>query len=230
MRFLPSTLAVLGMVAAVGLAGPAAAGNDSSDGREFFEITVTNLTSGQIFTPLIAASHRSGVRLFTPGQPASAELATLAESGNTVPLEEALQANRRVADTDTAPDVLLPGHSVTLKVRVRGRFNRVSLAGMLVPTNDAFVAVNGVRGPSNRGSLSLRMPAYDAGSEENDELCASIPGPPFLCNGEGVSDPAAGDEGFVHIHRGIHGGGDLDEAVRDWRNPVADIVIRRVSR
>jgi len=230
MRFLSSTLAALGMVAAVGLAGPVTAGDDGNDSREFYEITVTNLTSGQIFTPLLAVSHRSGVSLFTPGQVASSELATLAESGNTVPLERALRANRRVADTDTAPDVLGPGQSVTLTVRTRGRFNRVSLAGMLVPTNDALVAVNGVRGPNNRNDVRLRVPAYDAGSEENDELCANIPGPPFLCNGVGESAPAAGDEGFVHIHRGIHGGGDLDEAVRDWRNPVADIVIRRVSR
>ncbi len=101
---------------------------------------------------------------------------------------------------------------------------------MLVPTNDAFVALNGVRGPRNRNPLRLRMPAYDAGSEFNDELCANIPGPPGVCAGQGVSAPAPDDEKFVHIHAGIHGGVDLDETVRDWRNPVADIVIRRVTR
>jgi hypothetical protein len=30
------------------------------------------------------------------------------------------------------------------------------------------------------------------------------------------------------VHSGIHGIGDLDNSMRDWRNPVALIVIRRV--
>jgi hypothetical protein len=33
---------------------------------------------------------------------------------------------------------------------------------------------------------------------------------------------------FVHIHAGIHGVGDLQEATHDWRNPVARIAIRRL--
>ena len=40
--------------------------------------------------------------------------------------------------------------------------------------------------------------------------------------------PSGGEEGFVHVHSGIHGVGDLDEAARDWRNPVARIVVRRL--
>ncbi len=38
-----------------------------------------------------------------------------------------------------------------------------------------------------------------------------------------------GDEGYVHIHRGIHGVGDLVAAVHDWRNPVAKITITKVG-
>ena len=232
MRYLTNVVAAFGIVAAAGLAGPAIADDDNDrEGGRYFEITVTNLTASQVFTPLLAVTHRPSIRLFTPGQAASAELAILAESGDTGPLDTALQASRRVGDTTTADGPLGPGQSVTLKVRTSGRFDRVSLAGMLVPTNDAFVAVNGVRGPRGRAPVRLRMPAYDAGSEANDELCANIPGPPTVCTGEGVSAPdPTSDEGFVHIHRGIHGIGDLDESVYDWRNPVADIVIRRVSR
>jgi outer membrane protein assembly factor BamB len=37
-----------------------------------------------------------------------------------------------------------------------------------------------------------------------------------------------GSERFVHIHRGIQGGGDLNAADHDWRNPVAQIVVRRI--
>ncbi|MCH6583458.1 MAG: hypothetical protein E2O37_00035 [Proteobacteria bacterium] len=69
-------------------------------------------------------------------------------------------------------------------------------------------------------------PAYDAGSETNDESCANIPGPPDGCTGAGVS-PDDDGEGYVHIHAGIHGISDLIAADRDWRNPVARITIRR---
>jgi hypothetical protein len=41
--------------------------------------------------------------------------------------------------------------------------------------------------------------------------------------------PAGGEEGYVHIHAGIHGVGDLEPGMRDWRNPVARITIRRVK-
>jgi hypothetical protein len=67
------------------------------------------------------------------------------------------------------------------------------------------------------------VPAYDAGTELNDELCENIPGP--LCGGGAVS--AESGEGFVHIANGIHGIGDLAPELYDWRNPVAKVTIRR---
>ncbi len=65
--------------------------------------------------------------------------------------------------------------------------------------------------------------AYDAGSETNDELSSTVAG----LGGEGYSPNDSG-EGFVHIHGGVHGVGDLVPAAMDWRNPVAKIVIERV--
>jgi len=46
---------------------------------------------------------------------------------------------------------------------------------MLIPTNDAFVALNNAR--PIIGSVHYTAVAYDAGSEPNDELCAYVPGP-----------------------------------------------------
>ena len=40
--------------------------------------------------------------------------------------------------------------------------------------------------------------------------------------------PAGGEEGYVHVHAGIHGIGDLDASERDWRNPVAMVTIELV--
>jgi hypothetical protein len=38
-----------------------------------------------------------------------------------------------------------------------------------------------------------------------------------------------GGEGFVHIHAGIHGIGNLEASEYDWRNPVARITVRQVD-
>lgn len=196
-----------------------------------YAVTITNLTRGQQFTPILVASHREGVSLFTEGEPASPELATLAEEGNTAPLTALLAAMPEVKEVASSGGLLDPGNSVTVTVKTGGAFNHISVAAMLIPTNDGFFALNGVAGPEGKQTLTLFSPAYDAGSERNDELCASIPGPFFVeCGGPGGGEMPSGDEeGYVHIHAGIHGVGDLNAAERDWRNPVAKITIRRIQ-
>ena len=73
-------------------------------------------------------------------------------------------------------------------------------------------------------------PGYDAGSEVNDELCLSIPGPFFVeCGGPGGGGAPGNGEGYVHIHAGMHGIADLDASERDWRNPVAWVSVEAVN-
>jgi hypothetical protein len=196
-----------------------------------YEITITNLTRGQTFTPVMVASHKAGVTIFELGSAASVPLEILAEDGATAPLESLLLSNPDVRDTTNSgppPEgFVLPGASKTLTVEAGAGFDHLSLAAMLIPTNDGFVALNGIEGPVGNKTLTIFAPAYDAGTEANDELCASIPGPP--CGGEGFNASRSGAEGFVHIHAGIQGIGDLDPAMRDWQNPVARITIRRIK-
>ncbi|MGH8239024.1 MAG: spondin domain-containing protein, partial [Steroidobacteraceae bacterium] len=162
--------------------------------------------------------------------PASPGLQTVAEEGNVAPLTAALLATPGVLDVTNSGALLDPGASVKIKVKARGAFDHVSVAAMLIPTNDAFFAVNGARAPRGGAARVLTSVAYDAGSERNDELCTDIPGPFFdECGGPGGgAAPVGGEEGYVHVHAGIHGIGDLKAADRDWRNPVARITIRRV--
>ncbi len=211
-------------------AASAAVAQRASGAEPTYVVTVTNLTRGQQFTPILVATHRGGVRLFAAGSPASAALQTLAEEGNTAPLTDLLQQTPGVLDVVTAGPLLDPGASRSVTVRTRGALDNVSVAAMLIPTNDGFFAVNGVEGPDGSRSLVLYSPAYDSGSEANDERCATIPGPFFdECSGPGGgAAPDGGEEGFVHIHAGIHGIGDMEAAQRDWRNPVARIEIRRI--
>ena len=223
---LGSTLALLCGLAA----SPAALADDDHPGGRY-EVTITNLTRGQQFTPLLVATHKAGVKLFELGQPAGADLATLAEEGNTAPLAAALSANADTGRVVTGSGLTNPGATVKLIVEGGRGFGFFSVAAMLIPTNDAFVALNGVALPRDQHTLTLTAPAYDAGSERNDELCASIPGPFFPeCGGSGGGGaPLGGEEGYVHIHAGIHGIGNFKAADRDWRNPVALITVRRVN-
>lgn len=187
-----------------------------------YEVTVTNITKGQSFTPVLSATHSSKIQFFELGNPASDELAELAEGGNVAPLKEALEASGLAVDSTMTDGLLSPGSSVTFTLNAYP-YSRLSVAAMLIPTNDTFMAINKARLPF-RGTKTYYAKAYDAGSEMNDELCANIPGP--ACGGEGGS--ASEGEGYIYISPGIHGEGDLAASAYDWRDVVAKVEVRRV--
>ena len=193
-----------------------------------YDVTITNVTEGTLFTPILVVSHSPGVKLFELGMPASDELVLLAEGGAVDPLATLLEGDSRVVDAADSGGLLHPGESVTVTVDAPHQLGRISLASMLLPTNDGFIALNGVVAPQGVGhSLTYTSPGYDAGSELNDELCINIPAggpcPPMVSNGNVPT------EGVVHIHSGIHGDGELSPTASDWRNPAATITITRVN-
>ena len=189
-----------------------------------YEVTITNVTKGQIFAPAVVASHDSSFQLFDLGSPAIPELAFLAEEGDPTMLAGALAMEAAVQDVRTGGGVLMPGESTTITVLVDGDHRYLSMAGMLVSTNDGFFALRGVMAPE--GSTTMFARVYDAGSEFNSEDCAFVPGPP--CGSGGSHDPSPA-EGYVRIHEGIHGIGGLPSETFDWRGEVAEIEIRRVT-
>ncbi|MEZ5355899.1 MAG: spondin domain-containing protein [Bryobacteraceae bacterium] len=207
-----------------------------------YEVRVTNLTRGQRFTPLFVVSHDSSVSLFALGAPASAQLKALAEEGNFGPFAELLSANPAVcgvANSPTPPPasrLIAPGSTVTVNVEGGGKCDRISVAAMLIPTNDGFMAANSAEIPKGKETVVVLSPVYDAGTERNDEMCASIPGPGFMecitpsnASGDGGGASVNEGEGNVTIHAGIHGIGNMNASMRDWRNPAARIAIRRVK-
>lgn len=189
-----------------------------------YRVTITNLTNSINFTPIIVSSHRKGVSLYELGSTASDEMSAIAEGGDITALANSLNANPKVEDVQNSTGLLSPGQSVEVTVSAKHGARFISLASMMLPTNDGFIALNSARVPI-RGTATYYSPGYDAGTETNDELCISIPGP--TCGGEPFS-PSDDGEGYVHINRGIHGIGDLAPNVYDWRNPVAKITITRV--
>lgn len=201
--------------------------------EDYFEVTVTNITKGVVFTPIMVASVKKDSKFFELGSPASAALETIAETGDPGPLQESLDA-LDVTNSSFLP-FLAPGQSVTQLVATEGKYDHVSVAAMIIPTNDVFFGVNAIEGPrkksKNRGGkdnvdevVTVTVRAYDAGSEINDELCASLPGPGCGPDPGPISD----GEGYVYPSPGIRGVGDLDADALSWNNPVAIIQIRKV--
>lgn len=214
------------VVTALGAAALVLASSAQASGEKTFHVTITNLTHAIVFTPILVASHRRAISIFDPGSAAGDDLAAIAEAGDVGPLTTTLNHDDRVVDVQNSGAPLGPGESVTVIVSAAQGAKWISIASMMLPTNDGFIGLQNARVP-RRGAATYLSPGYDAGTETNDENCANIPGP--QCGGVGPSpgeDPA--DEGYVHIHRGTHGIADLAADVYDWRNPVARITVERI--
>ena len=199
-------------------------GRRGKKSRRTLTLEVTNLSVRQPFAPFFVMTHDDTIPpLFSFGAAASGPLATLAESGSPEELVQMYSAylgsgaGEVRAFADGFP--VMGGESATFDITVSDRYPYVTIASMAIHTNDCFVAINGM--PLNSGDVHY-LPGLDAGSEANDEVCANIPGP--ACMG-GMGRSTETPEGFVHVHPGFHGVGDLAESRYDWRNPMAVVKV-----
>ena len=157
---------------------------------QMFEITLTNLTtgehgeSGQTLSPAIFAAHPAGVKLAEVGQPASEAIVALAEGGDTSGLETlaaAAGADVKIAmNADMSRRYTMPGQSTTVTVTADMVNSSLSVGSMLVSTNDAFIALIDEPLFDEDGmpiTTTIELMAYDAGSEDNTEMASDIPGP-----------------------------------------------------
>ncbi|MBO2673479.1 spondin domain-containing protein [Shewanella algae] len=205
------------------------------------EISINNLTHGNHFTPLLIAAHDGNSHLFQAGEPASSALQKMAEGGDISELQQTVTANNGVTVANPAAGLLAPGAKVEKVMLDSGALTHLSLVAMLLPTNDAFVGLDGWEIPNTPGSYTLYLNAYDAGTEANDEQITGggapgVPGIPAAPdgmggqNGTGVMDDSSNDR--VHIHPGLLGdtdpnGGisDVDSRIHRWLNPVAALIV-----
>jgi len=188
---------------------------------DMLEITFTNITKSLNLTPPIFATSKKNdkISLFELGKPASAALEQIAEGGATDDLAALLRDQG--AEVIQTAVLVKPGESITVMIEGKKKSN-VYAASMLLPTNDGFVALNGVQ-MSDKSTFLLR--SYDAGTEENDESCVNIPGP--TCGGEGFNE--ADGEGYVFPHPTTHGDGtDLSREDFGWSGPAAIITIKQI--
>ena len=193
----------------------------SASAQDMYQVKITNLTPGQTFTPFVLVTHSADMNVFLPGTMASPALEALAENGMTNMLVSMYSGMSMAGNSMTTP-------GVTTEFMVSGMPGyRLSLVSMLIPTNDTFVGANMML-PMEGGMVGYAY-AYDAGTETNDEMCASIPGPSFEeCGGPGMGGDAGMGEGAIVISNGINGQGDFMPMMRDWKNPVARITITKM--
>ncbi|WP_286300348.1 spondin domain-containing protein [Vibrio apostichopi] len=196
------------------------------------EVTVTNATKGIYFTPILAAAHDSNLFMFRTGETASAELESMAEGGDISGLSSLIANAGGVVVENPASGILNPGVATTFDIDT-GDLAYLSLGAMLLPTNDGFVGLDSWKIPTQAGTYKANLNSYDAGTEPNDELAASMPNPPFItfgAGGTGVETALSNTK--VHVHPGnlgdsdpVAGTSDLDSSSHRWLNPVATITI-----
>ena len=195
-------------------------------------ITLTNLTHGIYFTPTIAGAHDSDTSIFTATEAASAELESLAEGGDTSGVYSLLSTAGADLVESTGP--LAPASSTDLVLSNSESNSYLSVAAMMLPTNDAFIGLDSWEIPTEAGTYTVYLNAYDAGTEVNDELASSIPNPAFVptigSGGTGVATELSNTN--VHIHPGVLGdadetGGrsDFNSSLHRWLNPVAKLTV-----
>ena len=232
-------LAVLQVVAMIG-AAPAQAG-----GTRTYDVTIRNLTVGQPLSPPLLATHRGNYELFSPGASATHGLQQLAENWNQGPLRDELAGTRGVFDVQSSHLPLAPpsrqanvglSNSITIKITAGKGARFLTVASMLMCTNDGFTSTGApIQLPRVVGEpLRTVTMGWDAGTEVNTEAWGDlVDACQMLMNGPGVAgssttNAALAENGTVHHHGGIHGGGDLG-SFHGFADPIAEVTVLRVS-
>lgn len=232
--------AIVTMLAVVSIAGIP---ESNAAKTKMYEVTITNLTSGQPITPPLLVTHSKDMGLFTVGEMAGTEIQQLSENGNAEPLVNMLEGKTGVLSVIQGMAPLVPAndpgdtdlnYSETFVVSSEGNMRYLSFASMLVCTNDGFTGIDTIRLPINHKTVYAM--AYDARTEMNTEDFADLVPP---CQGaigissddEGVgqSNPEIAEDGVIIPHSGIVGGNDLLKDVHAWGNPTVKIDIVRMK-
>jgi hypothetical protein len=213
--------------------------DDGAPTTRRYQIILENLTTGQVFSPGVAATHTRKAQVWASGAAASEGIRLIAEDG--------LEATA-VAELTGAPgifdvvDIASPTNRVgggaplpnpqTFEITAAGKANRLSLAVMLICTNDGFTGLSGVKLPRGFRRMVYKVGAWDAGTERNNERFDQIVDP---CTEAGpVTHPPDGNGrvatgGVIRRHPNIKGASDLSIALHGWRFPVARITVQRVN-
>ena len=217
------------------------AGASVSTQAASLDIKVTNLTHGIHYTPILIGAHSADVKLFASGEMASSALQMMAEGGDISALSTMLTDNSADVVANPAMGLLAPTMSTETSLETADGNMYLSVVAMMLPTNDGFIGLNSWMIPTEAGTYTIMVNAYDAGTEANDEMVngGGAPGTPGIPAAPGMNAGTGGtgvtmteSNTYVHVHRGSLGdddltGGksDLDNTVHRWLNPVAKVTV-----
>lgn len=202
-----------------------------------FDVTVENLTNAQPLSPVAVVAHQSGYSVFAVGDPATVGLEELAEGGDNTRILADADADTNVVTTVSGGAPIGPAGVEIITVNVLETdlpALQISVASMVVNTNDAFSAINAVPldGVAVGESWSAMTIAYDAGTEADSEAAADIPGP--AGGGEGFNATRSDSADRVAMHSGVisqddgFAASDLSGQHR-FDNPVMRVSITRTQ-
>ncbi|MGD1393519.1 spondin domain-containing protein [Vibrio harveyi] len=227
---------ILLVAASVGLLAGCPSDDDNDVVKSYrYTINVANLTANQPMSPLAILAHNDKYKLFEIGKSASVELEHLAEGGSNAELLALKDSNDYVYQTLSGNGLVLPGSSDSVTFTVDShKAGYVSVASMFVNTNDAFVGETGLslKSLAVGESYEMSMNVWDSGTELNDELAATIPGP--AGGGEGFNAARNDTNDVVAFHAGVVSKDDglansALSANHRFLNPGAKLTITRVE-
>jgi hypothetical protein len=204
-----------------------------------YRITLENLTTGQVLSPGVAATHTKAVTVWTAGSRASEGIRLIAENGEQAVAISELTGRPGVFDV---VDIAVPTNRVggsapfpnpqSFEIEASADANRLSLAVMLICTNDGFTGVSGIKLPGGFRAEVHEVGAWDAGTEQNNEefdqiVDACTAAGPVLAPPDGNGRVAT--NGLILQHPNIQGVGDLSVALHGWSFPVARITVQRLE-
>ena len=154
----------------------------------------------------------------------------MAEGGDISGLVSVLTGADADVSENPAGGLLGPSASTTFEMMNADGNDQLSMATMILPTNDGFAGLNSWMIPEEAGTQTIYLRAYDAGTEANNELVVegsgasgvlgipAAPGGMAGMNGTGVTDQE--DNQTVHVHRGNLGDDDATGGISDINNTV----------
>ncbi len=209
--------------------------HDSTVDMRTYEVSVSNVTPNQPFSPIAVILHTSGYQAWVDGESASTALEVLAEQGDNSDVLSDASDHSAYLTSDSGAGVIAPGTYESVQLEVDAQ-NGVSLSviSMLVNTNDAYTGINAtsLAALESGESVSYSAPVWDAGTESNTEAAGTIPGP--ADGGEGFNASRSDSSDRVRFHSGIVSSQDgLSSSVltADHRfdNPAAVITVTRLD-
>ncbi|OUR88865.1 hypothetical protein A9Q81_22820 [Gammaproteobacteria bacterium 42_54_T18] len=209
--------------------------HDNTVDMRTYEISVSNVTPNQPFSPVAVILHTPGYQAWVDGEAASSALEILAEEGDNSNLLSNAGDHSAYLAGDSGAGIIGPGSSenVQLEADVQNGVN-LSVVTMLVNTNDAYTGINAssLADLASGDSVSFRAPVWDAGTEDNTEAAGTIPGP--ADGGEGFNAARSDNSDRVRFHSGVISNqdglsGSVLTADHRFDNPAAVITITRLN-